>query len=63
MSRLIEALVQSPLWKDQRGQDLVEYALMGGFITVAVAATFPPIGGGITAIFSRVASLLTQAGA
>ncbi len=63
MLRLVEALLQSRLWKDNRGQDMVEYALMGGFITVVVAATFPPIGGGLVAIFSKVASMLTTAGA
>lgn len=50
------------LWKQTRGQDLVEYALMCGFITVAVAAAFPPVSGGINTIFSKVLSLLSQAG-
>ena len=62
MSKLAELLKHSRLWKDQRGQDMVEYALMGGFISVVVAATFPPIGGGLVTIFSKVASLLTIAG-
>lgn len=61
MLRLVEALLQT-LWKDNRGQDFVEYALMGGFVTVVVAAAFPPIGGGLVVIFSKVASMLTQAG-
>ena len=63
MLRLVEALVQSRLWQDKRGQDMTEYALMGGFVTVVVAATFPPVGGGLVAIFSRVASMLSTAGA
>lgn len=41
---------------------MVEYALMAGFISVVVAATFPPIGGGLVTIYSKVASLLTTAG-
>ena len=61
MLRVIQAVAQSKLWQDECGQDLVEYALMAGFITVAVAATFPPVGGGINTIFSRVASLLANA--
>jgi Flp pilus assembly pilin Flp len=59
MLRRIQAFLTSRMWKDERGQDMVEYALMAGFITVAVAATFPPVGGGLTTIFSRVASLLS----
>ncbi len=62
MLRFIQAVAQR-LWKDTRGQDLVEYALMLGFVTVAVAATFPPVGGSMSTIFSRVASLLANAGA
>ncbi|HYM11864.1 MAG TPA: Flp family type IVb pilin [Bryobacterales bacterium] len=50
------------LWKQTTGQDLVEYALMAGFVTVAVAAAFPPVSGGINTIFSKVLSLLSQAG-
>lgn len=63
MLRLVEALRQSRFWKDKRGQDMVEYALMAGFITVVVGATFPPVGGGISTIFSKVTSLLVNAGA
>jgi len=29
------------LWKDARGQDMIEYALMGGMVAVAVAAFIP----------------------
>ncbi len=47
--------------KDTNGQDMVEYALMAGFITVAVAATFPPVGGSIACIFSRLGSIMAQA--
>jgi Flp pilus assembly pilin Flp len=60
MLRLVDALIHSRLWKDRRGQDMVEYALLVGFITVAVAATFPPVGSGLTTIFSRLTSLLNQ---
>jgi Flp pilus assembly pilin Flp len=31
----------SRAWKDQRGQDLIEYALMGAMVAVAVAAFVP----------------------
>jgi Flp pilus assembly pilin Flp len=60
MLRLIDVLARHRLWADERGQDMVEYALMAGFITVAVAATFPPASGSISTIFSKLNSLLTQ---
>ena len=44
--------------RDERGQDLIEYALLAAFITVAVGATFPPIGDLIAAVFSRAESVM-----
>ena len=61
MQRLVEAVVQGRFWNETRGQDLIEYALMLGFITVAVAATFPPVGGGIYMVFSKLASMISAA--
>lgn len=60
MKKLLQSLA-TRLWNETSGQDLVEYALMAGFITVAVAAAFPPVSGGINTIFSKVLSLLSQA--
>lgn len=43
------------LWRDRRGQDMIEYALMAAFLTVAVAAFFPTdIAPNISSVFSRV---------
>ena len=44
--------------RDERGQDLIEYGLLAGFIAVSVAATFPPVGNLIANVFSRVGSVL-----
>ena len=42
---------------DERGQDLVEYALLVGFMVIAVWAFFPAdIVPGISSIFSRLNS-------
>ena len=49
------------LWKDTRGQDLVEYALLAGFVAVAAGALLPNISASISTIFSKIASLLTSA--
>jgi len=58
------ALVQMNLLrlaKDNQGQDLVEYALMAGFVAVAAGAIMPGISTSISTIFSSVASVLTVA--
>lgn len=51
------------IWRDSRGQDMVEYALLAGFIAVAAGAAFPPISGQISTIFSKMISLTDQAAA
>lgn len=49
-------------WRDRRGQDLIEYALMAGFVAVAAGAVVPGVSTSISTIFSEVASVMTTAG-
>ena len=49
------------LWKDDRGQDLIEYALMAGFVAVAAGAIMPGVSTNISQIFSKVQSVMTLA--
>ena len=45
------------LWKDQQGQDLIEYALLAAAIAVVIAGFLPPtIMPAISTIFSKVVS-------
>jgi pilus assembly protein Flp/PilA len=48
-------------WKDLRGQDLIEYALMAGFVAVAAGAIMPNVAQSISTIFSEVASVMAGA--
>jgi Flp pilus assembly pilin Flp len=49
--------------RDKRGQDLIEYAMLAGFIAVVVAAFFPTqIAPSITTVFSKVSAQLASAG-
>lgn len=48
------------LWADQRGQDLIEYALMAGFVAVTAGALMPGVATNISKIFSNVASVMTN---
>jgi pilus assembly protein Flp/PilA len=54
-------LLQLKVWKDQRGQDLIEYALMAGFVAVAAGAIMPGVATSLSNIFSKVASVLSSA--
>jgi len=47
--------------KDRRGQDLIEYALMAGFVAVAAGAVMPGVASSISTIFSKVGSVLAVA--
>ena len=49
------------LWKDRRGQDLIEYALMAGFVAVAAGAIMPSVATSISTIFSEISSVLSAA--
>jgi len=54
-------LLQLKICKDRRGQDLIEYALMAGFVAVAAGAIMPGVATSISQIFSKVASVLSSA--
>ena len=48
--------------RDKRGQDLVEYALLAGFVAVAAGAIFPTtIAPNISQIMSKISSTLNRA--
>ena len=56
-------ILKLKIWKDQSGQDLIEYALMAGFVAVAAGAIMPGVATSISTIFSKVASVMTAAAA
>jgi len=62
MKRLITLAVRlQTIVKDTRGQDLIEYALMAGFVAVAAGAIMPGVASSINIIFSKVNSVMLLA--
>jgi pilus assembly protein Flp/PilA len=55
-----DALLKLRIWHDRRAQDLIEYALMAGFVAVAAGALMPGVSNSISKIFSKVASVMTN---
>ncbi len=53
--------VISRFLKDTLGGDLLEYALMAGFVAVAAGAVMPGVANSISAIFSQVDSVMSVA--
>jgi len=49
------------IWRDRRGQDLIEYALMAGFVAVAAGAIMPGVSSSISTIFSEISSVMANA--
>jgi Flp pilus assembly pilin Flp len=43
MANLLSKLRIEELWKDQRGQDMTEYALISGMVASTVIAVVPPM--------------------
>jgi Flp pilus assembly pilin Flp len=54
-------ILKLKIWKDRRGQDLIEYALMAGFVAVAAGAIMPGVATSISTIFSKIASVMSAA--
>lgn len=47
-----------PLWNDERGQDIAEYAVMLAVILVIVVGTIRLIGSNANNVFSQVGSAI-----
>ena len=49
------------LRRDCAGQDLIEYALMAGFVALSAGALLPSIATSISSVFSQVGSVVALA--
>ena len=63
MDNLYQVLLRIRIWTDRRAQDLIEYALMAGFVAVAAGAIMPGVATSISMIFSKVGSVIFAASA
>jgi pilus assembly protein Flp/PilA len=63
MNRIKNFILKVQILKDTKGQDLIEYALMAGFVAVAAGAIMPGVSTSISTIFSKVASSMSSAAA
>ena len=61
MKRLMKLAVKLQILRDTRGQDLIEYALMAGFVAVAAGAIMPGVASSINIVFSKVNSVMIEA--
>ena len=60
MKKLNTLIWKLRIMRDTRGQDLIEYALMAGFVAVAAGAIVPGVAVSIKAIFSKVNTVMVS---
>ena len=61
MKRIINLVWKLRIWKDSKGQDLIEYALMAGFVAIVAGSIMPTVAGSISTIFSKISSTMSAA--
>ena len=62
MNRITDLVWKARIWKDTRGQDMIEYALMAGFVALAAADTHRHrITDDISTVFSKIDRLAHSA--
>jgi len=61
MTRFFLFIAKAHIWKCERGQDLIEYALMAGFVATAASAIMPGVASSINIVFSKVNSVMIVA--
>ena len=54
MTGLATLVWQARLWKDTRGQDFLEYALMAGFVASVAVFIVPGFDSQVSAVFAKV---------
>ncbi len=59
MKWLNDRVLKLQIWKDSKGQDLVEYALAAGMVAVAAVAAMPALSGTINSVFTKIGSIIT----
>ena len=58
MNWVYDRVLQLKIWKDSKGQDLVEYALAAGMVAVAAVAAMPALSGTVGNVFNKIASII-----
>jgi Flp pilus assembly pilin Flp len=58
MNRLNNELLKLKIWKDTRGTELIEVALVAGLIAVVAIATLTSIGNSIVSKFQEIVGAL-----
>jgi pilus assembly protein Flp/PilA len=58
MNWLLTRVVKLQIWKETKGQDLVEYALAAGMVAVAAVAAMPALSGTVSNVFTKIGNII-----
>ena len=58
MTKMTNISLKLKIWKDTRGQDLAEYALMAGFLAAVSGFALPQVAASISNVLSSVVAIL-----
>jgi pilus assembly protein Flp/PilA len=61
MKSLAGLLWKMKIWSEILGQNLIEYALISGFVAIAAGAIMPNVTTSVGKVFSRIASTMSAA--
>ena len=61
MLQIFRQLPRWQIWSDHRGQDIIEYALVAGLVSVTAVAIMPGVASSINIVFSKVNSIMILA--
>jgi len=62
MKKLIGIAITCKIWRDTRGQELIEWALLGGFVACAAGTIAPGAAADVIGVFGKVLASLQGAG-
>jgi pilus assembly protein Flp/PilA len=63
MKKIWQLAIQLQIWRDEHGQDLIEYAMIAGFLAVTSGMALPGCALKISTVLSKVTSTMTGAAA
>jgi len=63
MQKMWQTVISFQIWSDQNGQDLIEYAMIAGFIAVVSGMFMPNLSQDVSLLFSKIASTMTSSAA
>lgn len=58
MRKMCHSVVSLQIWSDQHGQDLIDYAMIAGFIAVVSGMFLPNVSQDVSRVYSELTRIL-----